>query len=93
MNALSILATVFALFFVLFRGIFTDESAAMRALGKQGYTEVQVTGKQWFMVTLRGCGRSDAAKFTVQAKNPRGQEVEVFVCVGWPFKGSTIRTD
>ena len=89
-----IMAVVVVIFVLsLFRGTWVDESIAVRALEKQGYSDVQITDHSWFMVGLRGCGRSDAAKFTATAKNPVGQEIECFVCTGWLFKGATIRTD
>lgn len=73
-------------------GILVDESVAIVALDKQGFSEIKIVEKNWFLVGLRGCGNSDAAKFTAIAKNPRNETVDVFVCVGWPFKGATIRT-
>lgn len=83
---------VIAVFLALFRGIFADRSAAIRALETQGYSEIQIIDHQWFLVGLRGCDGKDAAKFPARAKNPVGKEVECFVCTGWPFKGATIRT-
>ncbi len=74
------------------RGIFVDESVAARALENQGFSEVNIVEKHWFFVGFRGCDSGDAAQFVVRCKNPANKEVEVFVCSGWPFKGSTIRT-
>ncbi len=79
--------------FSIFRGLWADKSTALRALEKQGYSDVRIIDHSWFMVSVRGCSNSDAAKFTALAKNPVGKEVECFVCTGWPFKGATIRTD
>lgn len=76
-----------------FRGILVDESIATRALEKRGYEDVQVLKKDWFLVGVRGCEGTDAAKFVVRATNPAKKTVEVNVCVGWPFKGATLRTD
>ena len=74
------------------RGCFADESQAVRALETQGYSDVKITDHHWIWVTLQGCG-ADAAKFDAMAINPAGKKVSVYVCVGWPFKGSTIRSD
>ncbi len=79
--------------FVISRGLWVDKSIAVRALEKQGYSDIRIIDYDWFMVGLRGCSGSDAAKFTAVAKNPAGKEVECFVCAGWPFKRATIRTD
>lgn len=79
--------------FAIFRGFWANESTAVRALEKQGYSDIRILDHSWFMVSVRGCSNSDAAKFSAVAKNPVGKEVECFVCVGWPFKGATIRTD
>ena len=76
----------------IFSGIFVDQSIAKRALENQGFTHVRVIDKQWFFVGMRGCGR-DVAKFTAHAVNSEAKEVEVFVCVGWPFKGATVRSN
>jgi hypothetical protein len=81
---------VLAVFFGCFRGAFVDESVAVRALEKSGYSHVRITDHKWFVVGLRGCGR-DAARFDAIARNPAGQEVKVFVCAGWLFKGATVR--
>ncbi len=87
-----------AVFIVLFtlaliRGVFVGENAAIRALETQGYSEVRIVDKDIWFVGMRGCGDEDAAKFDAVAINPAGNEVDVFVCVGWPFKGATVRTN
>lgn len=74
------------------RGCFADEQQAVRALETQGYSDVKITDHHWIFVTVQGCG-ADAAKFDAVATNPAGKKVNVYVCVGWPFKGSTIRSD
>lgn len=76
----------------LVRGAFVNESEALRALETQGYSDASVTDHSWFTVGLRGCDQNDAARFTAIANNPLGKKVEVYVCSGRPFKGSTIRT-
>ena len=92
--------TVFAaLFFIvvivltLFRGSWVDTSEATRALETQGYSNVQIIQHKWFAVGVRGCESSDAARFDATATNPAGKQVRLFVCVGWPFKGATVRTE
>lgn len=80
------------LFLGLFRGAFADSRVAMRALETQGYSNVQITNHQWFLVGFRGCDEKDAAKFSATAMNPVGRQVELFVCTGWIFKGATVRT-
>lgn len=84
-------ALAFAIMIFSFvRGVFADESLAVRALENSGYSHVRITSHKWFLVSLRGCG-ADAAKFDAVARNSAGQEVRPFVCVGWPFKGATVR--
>lgn len=73
------------------RGILTEPSQAVQALEIQGYSSIEIVDKSWLVVGLRGCGY-DAARYTANAMNPAGKKVQVFVCVGWPFKGATIRT-
>lgn len=89
--SLVVLAIVFAVFNV-FAGLFVDQSIAIRALENQGFTNVKIVDKQWFAVSMRGCG-NDVAKFLARAVNPAHDEVELFVCVGWPFKGATVRSN
>lgn len=75
------------------RGACVGQDSATNALEKQGYSQIVVTDHDWFLVGLRGCDAKDAAKFTAKVVNPVGKQTEVFVCVGWPFKGATVRTD
>lgn len=74
------------------RGCFASEQQAVRALENAGYSKVEITDHHWILVTLQGCG-ADAAKFDAMAINPAGKKVSVYVCVGWPFKGATIRSE
>ena len=76
----------------LFSGIFVGPSIAIRALENQGFSNIRIVEKQWFLVSMRGCGQ-DAVKFTARAVNPAHKEVELFVCVGWFFKGATVRSN
>lgn len=86
-------AIVGLMIFLLTLGKFVDESTAIRALEKQGYSNIEVVDKDIWFVSLRGCGDEDVAKFDAVATNPAGKEVDVFVCIGWPFKGATVRTN
>lgn len=78
---------------VQFRGSLVDKDVAIRALEKQGYSNIEIINHQYFAVGWKGCDSKDAAKFTARVTNPAGKRVEVFVCTGWLFKGATIRTD
>jgi prepilin-type N-terminal cleavage/methylation domain-containing protein len=88
-----VMAIVLIIFFASFQGFLVDNSIAVRALEKQGFQQVEITDRSIFFVRFQGCGGSDAVKFSATALNPIGKKVEVFVCVSWPFKGATIRTD
>lgn len=84
----------FLIFISVFSGAFlVDESKAVRALETQGYTNVEITSRDWFAVSVRGCAKEDVVKFNAEVTNPAGKRVKLFVCVGWPFKGATVRTN
>ncbi|MDP3778616.1 MAG: hypothetical protein Q8R30_01030 [bacterium] len=91
-KAVMTVLTIGAIVVALFSGLFIGEQIAIRALENQGFANVRIVDKQWFLVGMRGCGR-DAAKFTARAVNPAQREVDIFVCVGWPFKGATVRSN
>jgi hypothetical protein len=90
---------LFAAFYVgmfcltVFRGACADEGSAVRAMEYNGHTNVKVLGHKWFVVGLRGCEATDAALFPVVSTNSAGKTVPQIVCVGWPFKAATIRTE
>ena len=73
-------------------GLLVPESKAVRALETQGFSEVKITDRSWFLIGVRGGDKSDCVRFTATAKNPAGKTVQVYVFSGWPFKGATIRT-
>ena len=73
-------------------GIWADKNDAIRALENQGFSQIQVLDKDIFFLWWNGCGEDDDASFELRALNPVGKKVEMTVCVGWPFKGATIRT-
>lgn len=67
------------------------QERAVTALTDQGFTDVQITGKSWFLVGLKGCDSGDALVFYATATNPAGQKVDMMVCSGI-IKGATIRS-
>ncbi len=73
-------------------GFMADEDQAVRAVTNLGFTDVKVESRMVFFLDWRGCGKSDDAGFRVSATNPKGQRVSMLVCVGWPFKGATVRS-
>jgi len=92
---LSIISIVFVSLLILSPlgcGYLVDESEAVRAATDMGFTEVRVTDRSVFLSTLKGCSKGDAVAFSVSGKNPQGIRVNILVCVGWPFKGATIRS-
>ena len=88
---------MYAIFLILLtcfagcRGMFVDEIAAERALATHGFSNAELVGRADVLVSFRGCG-TEAARFDYRADNAKGKRVDVSVCVGWPLKGSTIRT-
>ncbi len=73
-------------------GYFNKEEKAINALDTAGYSDITITSHHWFAVGLLGCSHGDASKFDAIATNPAGKQVELYVCTGFWFKGSTIRT-
>ena len=78
---------------LMMTGSCVDSADAIKAAEVQGFTDVELSGHDWFAVSLRGCSRSDAAKFRMQATNHQGQRVSIYVCSGWMFKGHTVRSE
>jgi len=87
-----ICAIIAMLFMLTACGMFVKEDKVTKAVEKQGYTNVQVLDKHIFFVNWRGCSKSDEAAFDVLATNALGQNVDLVVCAGWPFKGVTVRS-
>lgn len=73
-------------------GACVDDGKVRKAVEKQGYSDVKIKDKSVTAIGWRGCSDSDSAAYKMRAKNPKGQEVDIIVCAGWPFKGVTIRT-
>ena len=65
----------------------TQPDTAIRALSASGYTQIQITGYNFF-----GCDEKDSFHTGFTAKGATGQTVEGVVCGGF-FKGATIRVD
>jgi hypothetical protein len=74
------------------RGGCTTAEEAAKVLQINGFHDVKITDRAIFFVGLQGCDGDDAARYTTTAVNSRGERVSLYVCMGWPFKGSTIRT-
>lgn len=73
------------------QGYLVSENTAVHALEVQGFTNVKVTHRACHFLKWRGAGTDDDVRFTCEADNPKGERVTVYVFVGWPFKGATIR--
>jgi hypothetical protein len=79
-------------FFISPAGIWVSESTATRALENQGFSNVQIVGRKWFMVNWRGCSNGDNVRFDATAKNPAGRQVQISVCSRLWTKGATVRS-
>ena len=75
------------------RGTMVSSPNAIRAVESQGYSDVRILSSHIFFVSWRGWSGSDAAAYKMAAKNPLGKQITLIACVGWPFKGATIRTE
>lgn len=65
----------------------TDNESATRILTQQGYTNINITGYQYF-----GCSNDDSIHTGFTAKTVTGASVSGVVCSGL-MKSSTIRLD
>lgn len=63
----------------------SDSEGAKRVLSESGYSQVQITGYEFF-----SCADSDEFTTGFNAKGPTGLAVHGAVCRGW-LKGSTVR--
>ena len=72
-------------------GAFVEDGLAIKAVRDFGFSDVRIEERHIFFVEWRGCGRGDDAAFKVSGVNPKGIRVHMLVCVGWPFKGATVR--
>lgn len=64
----------------------TSQTDATRALQAEGYTDIRITGYDWF-----ACSKDDTFHTGFSAKNRDGREVRGVVCSGLLFKSATIR--
>lgn len=64
----------------------TDASNAERILSSQGYTDIQITGYDFF-----GCSDDDFQHTRFKAKSVNGSNISGTVCSGIFFKNSTVR--
>ena len=80
------------LILIQFYGAIISPGEAVRALTKQGYSDIEIKSHHYLLVPFRGCGSADVAKFIANVTNANKVHTEVFVCIGW-LKGATVRTD
>ena len=73
-------------------GAFVNDSDVVRAVEKQGYSDVSIQDSHIFFVNWRGCSKEDDAAYSLVATNSAGNRVDLIACAGWPFKGVTVRT-
>jgi len=81
------LLIVVMLILALFIGGCSDGPEAQRVLTQQGYTQIQITGVNFF-----SCGEGDIYRTGFTALTYTQQKVEGTVCSG-VLKGNTIRLD
>jgi hypothetical protein len=69
-------------------GCFTDPQSATRVLTEAGFTQIHITGYQYF-----GCSQHDNIHTGFTAKGPTGKSVSGVVCSGYGLfgKSNTIR--
>lgn len=80
--------TLFVCFVALFLASCTNAGSATRDLEAAGYTNIHITGYNWF-----GCGKDDAVHTGFTATGINGKPITGVVCGGLFFKNQTIRTD
>jgi hypothetical protein len=73
-------------------GCLVEEEQAIQAMTNFGFTDVKVESRFIFFVQWQGCSKSDAVGFHVNGMNAQGKRIKMIVCVGWPFKGATVRS-
>jgi hypothetical protein len=77
---------LFIIFILLFCINCTNEKGAKDLLEKEGYTEIEMTGYNWF-----SCSKDDSFHTGFKARNMKGNIVEGTVCESLFFKDKTIR--
>lgn len=64
----------------------TNAGDAREALDAQGFTDITITGYDWF-----ACSEDDWNHTGFIATNPQGKRVSGTVCSGLLFKSATVR--
>lgn len=64
----------------------TNPNHAIEVLSDNGYTDIQMTGYNFF-----ACGQDDLYHTGFTAKGPTGKTINGTVCEGLLFKNATIR--
>lgn len=73
-------------------GAMVSDKDALKAVEDQGFADPKIIDKDITFIDWRGCSKEDDAAYEVEATNAQGKRVTLTVCVGWPFKGATIRS-
>ncbi len=76
---------IIAILAILFSGC-TNKDDAKKALISSGFSDIQITGYNFF-----SCSRNDFYRTGFTAKNVNGLKVNGTVCSGLLFKNSTVR--
>lgn len=85
--------TVFVVMALLFAscGAWVRDDATVRAVEKQGYSNVTINAKHIVFPEWCGCAKGDDAAYDMTATNPAGVQVNIIACAG-VLKGVTVRT-
>lgn len=70
---------------------YISQKSAVRAVRAKGYTDVQITGRSWFLVNLRACDEKAPALFEITATGPTGKKAQLTVCTGLLSAGAKIQ--
>jgi prepilin-type N-terminal cleavage/methylation domain-containing protein len=73
-------------------GYLVNDSNTIRAVEKQGYSNVAIVKKHPVFAFFFGGDRGDAAVYEMTATNPAGKSTDIIASTGWLFKGVTVRT-
>ena len=81
-----IMKTVLIFLLAIFICGCTNSNDAKRALKASGFTDIKMTGYQWF-----ACSQDDFYHTGFIATNAQGKQVKGTVCSGLLFKNATVR--
>ena len=84
---------LYSILFLSSCGYLVDDTNTINAVQKQGYSNVKIEDKSVWFNKWRGCSEEDKATYDITATNALGKPARLIACVGWPFKGVTIRTE